>query len=75
MITCLGINSDSETLRLFCFPSLSDIEGIIFVGKKFLEKRLRFIATVPKINSSPPPVKGRGREIKEKKKLFLKKEQ
>lgn len=53
MITCLGINSDSDTLHLFCFPSLSDIEGIIFVEKKFLEKRLRFIATVPKLTRPP----------------------
>ena len=49
MITLLGINSDSETPHLFSFPSLSDIEGIIFEGKKFLEKRLRFIATVRKL--------------------------
>lgn len=73
MITCLGINSDSDTLHLFCFPSLSDIEGIIFVGKKFLEKRLRFIATVPKLTR--PPACGRQRmRNKGEQKLFVSKE-
>lgn len=76
MITWLGINSDSETPHLFSFPSLSDIEGIIFEGKKFLEKTAPFHSNRAKINSSLPPVGGKGRERKENKSfLFLKKEQ
>ena len=43
-------------------------------GKKFLEKRLRFIATVPKL-TRPPPACGRQRmRNKGEQKLFVSKE-
>ena len=74
MITRLGINSESETPHLFSFPSLSDIEGIIFEGKKFLEKRLRFIATVPKLTRPPPACERQRTRNKREQKIFVSKE-
>ena len=44
------------------------------MGKKFLEKCLCFIATVPKLTPPPPACGRQGTRNKEKQKLFVSKE-